>query len=781
MAKKNKQPDEKKISGATAPFMLKSARRQTLLATGLYFCIASALTFPLIFRMNSSVYGPYDHITTDLFANIYSYFWWLKEAILNLKISPFNNPFLAAPFETRMNFVNVTGFVQLPITVIFGHVFSRNFTILFNLIVSGLGMFLLVRHLTKSAGAGFIAGIVFAFCPNMMVRSYTTFDSTQAQWIPLYTLYVIKFIENRTWKNALLSGLFLVCHILISFPYYLVYLPVHTLVMIVSISAWHIWGGNKGFGGFIRDITNPEALRAYGKIIAVLGVVIAVFVIFYSTVVGGLSTMESFRRTTEQLEELALKPADYLMPHPSSALFKGTIKASYWDAKRPHKDPNTFVAYTGYIAIILMILGIIKGRGFARWLFIAGAGVAFWSTLGPELFGVPTPSGIIHSLYAPFARRIMIYKVFVQLCVAGLAGMGVSFILKWFGSNKKGIAFLVVTTLFITAEYSLVPPALTVNLTENPELYDRIHDLPDDSIVLEVPVFRYNHIPYPGYLYYQTIHGKRLFNPQLGVSGVPEHIRPFYKQMEVPFEACEYFNLAAMRYLGVTHLTYHWFTGTRTVQFAGLAAPALYNTDVEGLKVIYECNRDPLKGPYRSPYDYTFADLYEITAEPSPIALVFDYHSPYEQVPGIIENDFPIRFGKRFIIGWASALIDTTSTFYYPLPNGEKIDRVLRQGGRIKAINLSSEPVDFSVAFVAESPDSGRVIEAKWNNGPVIGSYEIGPETAGCMVEPLHLEGNETGELRIWSIQESYGYGLGADKIPAKAVLRNFRVHSNIP
>ena len=226
MKKEKKQPSENIRKYVSTSFLIKNPGKQIVLSTGIYFFIASVLTFPLIFRMNSSIYGPYDHITTDLFSNIYVYFWWMKESILNLKISPFTNPLLAAPYETEMSFVNLTGFVQLPLTILFGHIFSRNFTILFNLVVSGLGMFLLVRYITKSAGAGFIAGIVYAFCPNIMVRSYTTFDSTQVQWIPLYTLYVLKFIGNRTWKNALLSGMFLIFHILFSFPYYLVYLPV---------------------------------------------------------------------------------------------------------------------------------------------------------------------------------------------------------------------------------------------------------------------------------------------------------------------------------------------------------------------------------------------------------------------------------------------------------------------------------------------------------------------------------------------------------------------------
>ncbi len=36
----------------------------------IYTAITFILTYPLIFRMNSSVYGFYDHITTDLFATM---------------------------------------------------------------------------------------------------------------------------------------------------------------------------------------------------------------------------------------------------------------------------------------------------------------------------------------------------------------------------------------------------------------------------------------------------------------------------------------------------------------------------------------------------------------------------------------------------------------------------------------------------------------------------------------------------------------------------------------
>lgn len=637
-------------------------------------------------------------------------------------------------------------------------------------------MFLLVRHITKSAGAGFIAGLIFAFCPNMLVRSYTTYESTQVQWIPLYTLYLIKFIDSRTWKNILAAGMFLVFHILFSFPYYLVYLPIHTIVLLLAFSSWHIRKNESGFGGFARGLFSSEGIKAWFKVIAVLGAAIAIFGVFYFSMTGGGNTMESFTRTSEQLEELALKPGDYLMPHPRSTILKGNIKESYWDSKRPGKNPDSFVAYIGYIALLLMIFGIIKADGRMKWFFIAGAIIAFLSTLGPKLFGIPTPSGLIFSIYAPFARRILIYKVFVQMCVAGLAGMGLSYVLGKFKSDTKTILFLSVLTLLIVAEYSLVPPVLSVNLKHNPEIYQKLKDLPEESVVFEVPARRNNGNNYQGYFYYQTIHGKKLFNSTLGIPKIPENLRAFYKQMDVPIEACDYSNLAALKYLGVTHLTYHWYIGTTTVSFGSLAVPALYNCDVEGLKSLFESDQDPQHGEYPSPFDYTFADLYEITAEPCPIALTYDYNSPYDKIPGTFDDDFLISFSRRYTVGWASALFDSTATFYYPLPYGEKIDRVFKKSGKVTAVNMSDEPVDFNISFIAESADSGRVIQAEWNGKEIIGTFETGPEGIKCVTESIRLKENESGILSITAQNEAYSYEIGNSGIPAGGVVRNFRV-----
>ncbi|MFA6472729.1 MAG: hypothetical protein WCU00_11885 [Candidatus Latescibacterota bacterium] len=772
--KKNPPKSQPAVKEEKERFTIK---KPALWATGFYVLLACIFTFPLLFRMNSSVYGFYDHVSTDLFASLHYYFWWMKESLGALKSSPFFNPLFAAPFGQHMKFANFTGFVMAPFSLLFGYLFSHNLTILFNLVMSGLGMFLVVRHITKSAAAGMVAGIVFAFCPNMLVRSYTTFDSTQVQWIPFFTLFVLKFAENRTWKNALFAGLFLSFNILFAMPYYLVYLPVHTTFLLAVLAGWKIWGEKRGFGGFLKDITAPSALNAWVKTGVTFALVVIVFGVYYTKVIGGSGTVgqTQLQRSTTDLENLSLKPLDYFVPHPRSAFLKGNFKETYWDkVDRPEKNSDSDVAYIGYAAFLLALIGLFKSKGAARLFFFAGSAVAFWATMGPYPLGLPSPSAFIHT-YAPFARRILLYKVYVQFGIAGLAGLGTVYILELLKTQRKGIVFLSILTLVMMFEYTLVPPALTVNLTVNPEVYERVKDLPATSKIIEVPERRVNGNLYQGYIYYQTIHGKALFNPYMDIfqlKDVPERIRPFYHQMEVPVEAGEYCNLAALRWLGITHLIYHFYIGTTTVQFASFQAGNLASGSVDGLKRIYQCDRDPRTGPYPGPFDYTFADLFEITADPCPVAVTFDYHSPFASsaVPG----DFPTRFG------YASALLDSSAAFYFPFEEKRAVNRIMRSKGLVTAVNLSDKPVEFAVSFLGSASES-RTIEVQGENGRILGKFTLGPEPVLCMVTGFSLQGAGKSEIHIVSSGLPYNYPLDIGggrlvNLPAQATLSDFRV-----
>lgn len=551
-----------------------------------YMLLAVALTWPLILRLGTSVYGPYDHATTDLFGNINIHFWSL------LKPSMF-----AAPFGAPVNLTNLTGYVCLPITALFGAVASRNIVILLNLAVSGIGMYALVRYITGSTAAAFISGIIFAFCPNMLVRSYTTFDSTQVQWIPLYTLYFLKFMEDRTWRSIILTGVFLICNILFSMPYYLVFLPILTVILFIGCGGW-------------------RSGRGYGRAIIVVAGVFVVFLIYFNTVTGGNEYADSLHRPESDLAELSLSPSDYFVPHPRN--LHGSKLT--WETCRPGKDPDSYVAYIGYFALLFAFFGMLGDNRYL-WMLLFVILFAFISTLGPSLFGIPTPSGLIHRLYAPFARRILLYKVFVQLGVAVLAGMGISLFLREMADPIMRHITIVALMAGIIIEYALVPPALSVDLTRTPELYQQVKSLPENTVLLELPMRRNNGNIYQGYAYYQTLHNKPIVNSYFGFKSVPGLVRRFYEAIERdPNIVSQRQVLSNLKSIGVTHIIYHWYIGTETVMFPAPIAPGFGTlsvdgftpNEVEGLNIIWESDKLPFRDYLSGPHDYDYAVLYEI-------------------------------------------------------------------------------------------------------------------------------------------------------------------------
>jgi hypothetical protein len=242
--------------------------------------------------------------------------------------------------------------------------------------------------------------------------------------------------------------------------------------------------------------------------------------------------------------------------------------------------------------------------------------------------------------------------------------------------------------------------------------------------------------------------------------------------METPLEAGQYANLAALRWLGITHLVYHIYIGTKTVKFLSFSAPDLEGGKVEGLRRIYECPRG-FRESYRSPYDYTFADLHEITAEPSPVALVFDSSSPFEASKGWQGQDGLLPFGMY------SALFDTTSTFCYPLWNDGRTERVMRGEGRINAVNISNAPVTFGVSFTARAADT-RTLTVRWNGGAPLETFTVGPEPTACTVSDLSLTAEGTGVITVAASGFPYEYelliGKESLKLPATASLADVRV-----
>jgi hypothetical protein len=94
--------------------------------------------------------------------------------------------------------------ISAPIAWVTGQpILTANLVVLLTFPLCGWAAFALARHLTGSAGAGFIAGLVFAFGPYRLSQ-LAHLQMLSAQWIPLGLLSLHRFLDTgrRRWLVA---------------------------------------------------------------------------------------------------------------------------------------------------------------------------------------------------------------------------------------------------------------------------------------------------------------------------------------------------------------------------------------------------------------------------------------------------------------------------------------------------------------------------------------------------------------------------------------------------
>src|SRR3990167_1519979 len=550
----------------------------------IFLALTLFITWPTFLSPVTTVYTPLDHITTDMYSAMSS-LWYPT-------LGDFSETnMLCAPYSQRTPPVFLLGLLMAPLTRVGGPIFSHNLLTWWGLFSSAFFAFLLSLHLTKRQDASILAGIIFGFCPYMLLRAYTTFDTIQAGWIPLYILCLFRYTERSTWERAFAVGGALLGATFLSYPYYVVFFPILTAIYFAFFQ--------KGFR----------------KIFFVGSAVFMVFAAYYTAFLRMPAHLPTASRTPAHQRELKLVPADYLVPVQQSALF-GSMTRSYWDrAYRAERRVSlNCAAYVGWIALGLALYGAFRNvhdrtsapeQGRRVGFFGIVAGTALIVTLGPDY-------GLSQAMLwvAPFARRVSVYKIFVQLSVAVLAAYGVCAV-----SRRLSGAVLIALCGMVFLEFTTVPPFQTREVTRIPPAYEWLVKQPD-GIVFEYPMFKASGQDYQGYMFYQMFHGKRLFNPagNVGLSTVPTSMRGFWKKMETPMAITEQANIDTLRSLGVRYLVRHFQFSTWTVTFPPPPQPKEIP-----LKLVFPVNvpelhtwRFSTNPPDVTPFDYLYTEIYEL-------------------------------------------------------------------------------------------------------------------------------------------------------------------------
>lgn len=205
-----------------------SPRRQVGLATLAYLCLSVATTWPLARHLGRDVAWDLG----DSVLNIWILAWDVDRlrAILGGDLHAVATFFDANIFHPATLTLAYSehlipqALLVLPIALAGGNpVLCYNLAFLSTFVLSGLGMFLLIRRMTGSVTGAFVGGLLFAFAPYR-IPQFSHLQVLSAQWMPFTLLGIRTYVDTRR-RGPLLAGSVALALQNLSCAYYLLYFP----------------------------------------------------------------------------------------------------------------------------------------------------------------------------------------------------------------------------------------------------------------------------------------------------------------------------------------------------------------------------------------------------------------------------------------------------------------------------------------------------------------------------------------------------------------------------
>jgi len=481
------------------PFKKIEIKRSSIYVLAGYTILTLILTYPMVLNLNTQIVGS----SALRMGGGNDYFgwpnllWWFDKAVTELGINPLHNSYYYYPVGMDHSIGAFLAFHLFPITHFLGTVTTYNVYLLLTFIISGFSAYLLVKYLTKDMKASFIAGIVYSFSPFHFAHAITGhMNIISIQWIPLYVLFLIKMMKNRKRSDTFLCATFFSLSCLSSW-YFGIYLVVFSALYIFGL----IYINRKDTTKiFTRDFLKEVMLFLITSTIIVGSFVLVV-------VKNMLTNPDMYK----PLSDFILYGADvlgFVVPSPHHTIFGEYT----WNLAYRHFTGNTgeSTTYIGYTVLILVLFAVWKAKEKKVKFFALASLIFLILSLGPTLHfkGVHTPLILPYLVfyYLPFfsmARVPSRVVVMLMLMLAVLVGYGISAILERMKNANLKLFVCVLIGSLIIFEFLAIPIPMT-DLAVSDFYYQMSNDT-EEYAVLEVPINRIAE-----YIYYQSIHGKKL-------------------------------------------------------------------------------------------------------------------------------------------------------------------------------------------------------------------------------------------------------------------------------
>ncbi len=470
--------------------MLERIRSQQspIIAFGIYTGLTVVMTWPLAAQLGTHIPG----LVGDSFVHLWT-FEWVKNALMSGQ-SPFYTDLLFYPQGTTLVFhniawVNILGWLILQ--SFFGGPAAYSLVHMGVLVLNGFTTFLLVREITQSDRASFIAGLVCAFWPFILSHQDHP-NLIFIAWIPLALIFLRRMFRSGHVGDGLIAALFLV-------------LTGITRLQVLIMAAPMI-------GLYVLFVLMTDKDTRTWHILKLLLLIMGVTALCLLPLVAPMLASQINRTFPEDLfvdEDLYVTDLSaFIVPSRYHPLWGRQAFQITWR----FAGNMVYVPFLGYTTLALSILGSIGAWRKARFWTVAALLYGIFA-LGPTLivFGRPTsiplPYGLIEDWFlVQVIRHPERLNVMLSIPMAVLAGLGVTVLFRqpWLQLRKNLLTCGL--CLLIVAEYIVTFPTLDL---ATPEWYARVAEEPGDFAILDVPMNmreRYD----KQYMYYQATHKRPL-------------------------------------------------------------------------------------------------------------------------------------------------------------------------------------------------------------------------------------------------------------------------------
>ncbi len=204
-------------------------------ATSAYAMLGGVLTWPLPFHLRTHLLGS---PSGDMGVYVWNV-WIFRHEMLRHGRLPFSTDHVfaysgGADFSLH-NFTPIAGALAAPLVDALGVVGAFNVVLLALMTLSGLGVFVLARHIGLGRAAAWSAGAVFMASPLLTAKGTAHVSLVAAAALPLFLWALLRTIETRRARDGALVGA-LVATATYSDAYYGIY----CVLMGAFLVAWHL-------------------------------------------------------------------------------------------------------------------------------------------------------------------------------------------------------------------------------------------------------------------------------------------------------------------------------------------------------------------------------------------------------------------------------------------------------------------------------------------------------------------------------------------------------------